>query len=468
MQEKTWRIPEVMPGILRVALYIRVSTEEQAIHGYSLAAQEEDLVSFAQEHNMLIVKIYRDEGFSARKPALKRKVMLELLEDVRAGKIDRILFIKLDRWFRNVREYHKVQAILDEYGVTWQATQEDYSTATADGRFKVNIMLSVAENEADRTSERIKFVFDSKRRRKETTFRSDKPPFGYMVEKTDGVRRLVKNPETQEAMQDFWDHVRKYNSVRLAGLYVNEKHGIDRRYKSWMENARNELYTGTYKGVEEFCPAYISHEEWEYLQQSHVMVKKTQSPERVYLFTGMLRCPCCGKTLKASFKTYPKDRSIEYKQYRCNNGQYNICQYKGNVSEKKVEKYLLKNIRAEIEQYITDADLTPVRKNKTAAMDVVKLSEQVRRLNKIYMSGNMDDEEYGRESAALKAKIEKARQAEKEDRQPDLTILKQFLKSDFESIYQTMSLEDRRRMWRSIIDTIYIEGNNIASIKFRA
>ena len=65
--------------ILRVALYIRVSTEEQVLHGYSLEAQEEELVRFAAEHHMKVVGIFRDEGNSARKPALKRKVMQELL-----------------------------------------------------------------------------------------------------------------------------------------------------------------------------------------------------------------------------------------------------------------------------------------------------------------------------------------------------------------------------------------------------
>lgn len=457
-----------MQDVIRAALYIRVSTEEQAIHGYSLAAQEENLVSFANENNMRIVQIYRDEGNSARKPAMKRPVMLELLEDVKAGKIDRILFIKLDRWFRNVREYHKVQAILDECGVTWQATQEDYSTATADGRFKVNIMLSVAENEADRTSERIKFVFESKRRRKETTFRSDKPPYGYMVQKTDGVRRLVKNPETEPHMQDFWEHVVKYNSIRLAGLYVNEKYGIDRRYKSWMGNARSELYTGTYRGVEDYCPAYVSHKDWEYIQQSHILVKKTQRPDRVYLFTGLLRCPVCGATLKGTFKTYPKDRSIEYKSYRCNNSRLSICSYRGSVSQKKVEKYLIQNVKAELEAYIIEAEVQQAKKKPSAAVDIVKLNEQIRRLNKIYMAGNIDDDEYAKQAAALKEKIEKARQDEKSERPPDLEILKQFLKSDFETIYQTLAEEDKRYLWRSIIDRIYVDGNQPNGIEFRA
>ena len=158
--------------VIRIAIYCRVSTEEQVLHGYSLAAQEDALVSYAKENGLKIVKIYRDEGFSARKPIMKRKVMLELLEDVKAGLIDRILFVKLDRWTRNVSEFHSVQQILDRHNVTWQAILEDYNTITADGRLKLNIMLSVAENEADRTSERIRFTRNSRIQKGEAPFAS--------------------------------------------------------------------------------------------------------------------------------------------------------------------------------------------------------------------------------------------------------------------------------------------------------
>ena len=101
-------------NVLRVALVPRVSTDEQVRKGDSLDAQEDALVRFANENNMKIVGIYRDEGHSARKPVLKRPVMLQLLEDVKAGKIDRILVTKLDRWFRNVEQYYAVQRILDK------------------------------------------------------------------------------------------------------------------------------------------------------------------------------------------------------------------------------------------------------------------------------------------------------------------------------------------------------------------
>lgn len=447
--------------ILRVALYPRVSTEEQAAHGYSLELQEEALVRYANDHGYKIVGIYRDEGNSARKPVMKRKVMLQLLEDVKAGKIDRILFLKLDRWFRNVREYHVVQQILEDHNVTWQATMEEYDTVTANGRLRVNIMLSVAENESDRTSERIKFVFDGKRKRKEWCFTGGpiQWPYGYMPQLIDGVKRCVKNPDTEPIVQDFWDYVVKYNSVRKAGMYVCQKYGITRNYRTWMVTARNELYTGTFHGVEDYCPAYVSRADWERIILGHEIIKKTQSPDRVYLFTGLIRCPVCGNTMKATFKTYPNDRSKEYNGYRCNNGKLRTCSFNHQLSERKIEKYLLNNIQALLEEHITTAEIAAKeRRQQPKSLDAVNLAEKLRRLNTIYMAGNISDDDYLAESRRLKAAIEKAKAQDEQDTPPNLEALRAFLQSDFLTIYDSLSKEDRRRIWRSVIQEILIDG----------
>ena len=101
-------------AIKRVALYIRVSTEEQARHGLSLEEQRKSLEAYAAQHKFAIVGVYEDAGISARKPYKKRPALLRLLDDCKAGKIDVILFIKLDRWFRNVGNYYAVQDILDQ------------------------------------------------------------------------------------------------------------------------------------------------------------------------------------------------------------------------------------------------------------------------------------------------------------------------------------------------------------------
>lgn len=456
--------------ILRVALYIRVSTEEQAMHGYSLQAQEDNLIQYAREHDYKIVEIYRDEGNSARKPITKRKVVLQLLEDVKAGKIDLILFIKLDRWTRNVEAYHSVQKILDAHNVSWQATMEDYETMTANGRFKVNIMLSVNESESDRTSERIKFVFEGKRQRKEWCFTGGPSqwPYGYMPQIIDGKKRCVKNPETEPIIQDFWDYVVKYNSVRKAGMYCCEKYGITRNYRSWMVTARNELYTGTFHGVDDYCPSYISRSDWERIILGHEIIKKTQNPDRVYLFTGLIRCPLCGNTLKATFKTYPSDRSKEYNGYRCNNAKLRTCDFRHQLSERKIEKYLLENIRRDLEAYVMQVEAEQTKRPKQPKIrDVVALNEQLRRVNVIYIAGNITDEEYAAETKRLRSEIEKARQAEAENCPIDLTRIKDFLQTDFLATYHTLNKEDQRRFWRAMIDEIYVNGTNITGIKPR-
>ena len=456
--------------VLRVALYIRVSTEEQAKFGISLAAQEDALLRYAQEHNFKIIQIYRDEGNSARKPISKRPVMLQLLEDVQSGKIDRILFTKFDRWSRNVREYHNVQAVLDAHNVTWQAILENYDTLTADGRLRVNIMLSVNESEADRDSERIKFVFQGKRLRKEWCFTGGPSqwPYGYKPEIIDGVKRCVKNPEKEPIMRDFWDYIIKYSSVRKAGMYCCEKYGITRSYRSWMVTARNELYTGTFRGVEDYCPAYISREDWERIILGHELIKKTQHPDRVYLFSGLIRCPDCGNTMKATFKTYPNNRTLEYNGYRCNNAKLRTCTFRHQLSERKIEQHLLNHIQSDLESYITGVEVENKQKRRQPKVqDIVTLNEQLRRLNVIFIAGNISDEEYTSETMRIKTAIEKAKHEDAKDQTVNVEGLKQFLASDFRSVYQTLSKEDQRRMWRAIIKEIYIDGTAVVGIKPR-
>ena len=174
----------------RVFLYIRVSTEEQAIHGLSIEAQTAALEEWARANRHKVVGIYIDAGISARKPASKRPELQRLLDDVRAGAGELIVFTKLDRWFRNIAEYYKVQEVLEKNHVDWKTIHEDYDTTTASGRLKINIMLSVAQDEADRTGERIKAVFENKIKKGEVI--SGKVPLGYKIE----GKKLVPDPET--------------------------------------------------------------------------------------------------------------------------------------------------------------------------------------------------------------------------------------------------------------------------------
>lgn len=441
----------------------RVSTEEQALHGDSLEAQETALVEHANTHNMKIYKIYRDAGFTARKPVLKRPAMLELLEDVKAGKIDMVIFTKLDRWFRNVKEYHKIQEILERHNVTWKAILEDYNTATADGRLKVNIMLSVAENEADRTSERIKFVFQSKIAKKEVIIPPQCVPFGYKIELIDGIKRLVKNEETREATEYFFNTALS-TSTRQAIIQTQDKYNIHRESKSWYVMCQNEVYTGTYKGVEDYCEPYITQKQFNEINErgkKFRMAKKS----RVYLFTGLIRCPNCKRLMTSKYCT--PQCGTEYYYYRCSTSENNRCKTK-TLSEKSVEKYVLQNVKKELEKFILSHEtLQPKQKKKTT--DVAKLKEQLRRVNVSYYAGNMEDDEYIKKTKEIKVMIEKASAEEQLQETPvDLTFLKDFLNSDFEKIYSTLNKREKQRLWYSIIDELLYDGKAIIGIKFKA
>lgn len=79
-----------------VAAYVRVSTQEQKLHGLSLDAQKMKLTEYAEAHNMKIVEWYVDEGVSARKLIRKRPELQRMIQDAEKKKFERIIFIKLN------------------------------------------------------------------------------------------------------------------------------------------------------------------------------------------------------------------------------------------------------------------------------------------------------------------------------------------------------------------------------------
>jgi len=450
--------------VIRVGLYERVSTDEQALHGYSIEAQYKSLEEFCQAQNMRIVDHYTDAGVSGGKAAFKRPGMSRLLDDIQDGKVDMVLFTKLDRWFRNIQEYFKVQEILERHRVEWKAIHEDYDTTTANGRMAITIFLAIAQNEREKGSERVCAVLDQKRKNKEACFGGSNVPIGYKKEKDqDGVTRLVIDPETEPAVQEFWRIVSEENSIMTAGKIVNATFGLNRAYKEWGRTFNNELYRGQYKGVKEFCPAYIDPVEWDRVKAART-IKKTQR-NRCYLFTGMIRCPSCGCILSSNYKIY-KDRVREYYAYRCRHYTVRRCDYNTQVSEKRAEKWLLQNVKAKLEAFLLAAEVEDAAPKPKPKRDKNKINEKIRRLNVVYMSGGKSDDEYMSELSDLKAQLVAA-EREAENKERDLAPLREFLNTDFESIYGALEREEKRQLWRSIIDHLEIEGNHVVDVVFK-
>ena len=97
-----------MDELKRAAGYIRVSTAEQSTKGLSIETQIAEIKAYAEYHKMKLVDIYADRGITARKSLEKRVDFMRMMGDVQSGKINHIIVLRLDRFFRNVFDYHKM------------------------------------------------------------------------------------------------------------------------------------------------------------------------------------------------------------------------------------------------------------------------------------------------------------------------------------------------------------------------
>lgn len=430
----------------RAALYIRVSNEEQVRHGLSLSDQRTALESYAKAHGLSVVGVYEDAGISARKPYKKRPALLRLLSDVEAHKLDIILFIKLDRWFRNVGNYYAVQEVLDRNHVVWQATCEDYETQTAAGRLKVNIMLSVAQDEADRTSERIKFVFEGKRERNEPLCGS--VPVGYKIE----GKRIVKDPAAEAAVSAFFRKYLACGSVFQTQDYVRLEYGLPLEYQRASDMLGNPAYYGHCFGKDDFCPPYITKQEYDKIQSMRKRVTRRPIKNRVYLFSGLMRCGECGGSLGGRTET-----TGGVKFYNCpiRYNRHGACGNNKNISEKKVERYLLDTVEAKMNALKYEiASLAGQQAEKDYSAEIRALKGKIARLKDLYLNDLISLDEYKSDRQTMTDKIAELEAKQEPVKIPDCSAIEQALASGWQTLYEELPIEKKREFWRIIIREI--------------
>lgn len=422
----------------RVAKYKRVSSTEQKLHGLSIAAQDRELNNWAEKNDVIFVGDYSDEGIPASRT--NRPALLRLLEDVKNGKIDLIVFTKLDRWFRSVSQYYKIQEVLDSHNVRWNAVLEDYNTETADGQFKVNIMLSVAQNEIGRTSERIKTVFNYKLANKQAL--TGAQPYGYIIGPD---KRPIIDPEREHIVKTIYKEFLDTHKLRHTFRAAKE---LDPAitYKMVTHLLKSDKYTGYYKDIPDYYPPYINYSK--FLEIQELLNKNIkESTRRVYMFTGLIHCPSCGKVLGGGY-TSPQ-AGYGYYMYRCNGHRIDRkCDFKNIVNEAKVEKQLLKTIKLEMQNREIIAHEVP---EEQEPVDVDEIESQMNRLNTLFLKGRISEDAYESAYSELE-NILKTAGYEKEKSQSENIILS----ADFESLYEEMSKEEKRLFWRGIIKSMIV------------
>lgn len=173
------------PAVPRFIGYARVSTEEQAGHGVSLADQRDRLAAYARAQGFALVAIEEDAGLSGGLSPTKRPGLAKALEAVRKGAASGVLVVKLDRLSRSTRDTLALVEEADRRGYRLVSVAESLDTGTATGRFVVTLLAGLAQMERESIGERTAFAMA--RIAREGRARSYRLPFGYRLQGSDAT-----------------------------------------------------------------------------------------------------------------------------------------------------------------------------------------------------------------------------------------------------------------------------------------
>ena len=290
----------------RAALYIRVSTQEQAQEGYSIGAQTERLEAYCKSRDWTVANIYTDPGFSGAKterPALQR-----MIKDIEAGAIDIVVVYKLDRLSRSQKDtLYLIEDVFLKNNTSFVSLNENFDTSTAFGRAMIGILSVFAQLEREQIKERT--TMGRIERAKDGYFHGGGfDPIGY--DYIDG--HLIVNE--YEAMQ-----VRKVYEMFLAGKpityignYMQKRYTT--KYGNWGAHSavrsvlslplyigkisyNGSLYEGRHESIIDEDTFYQAQEML--AKRASVASYKKNPFQSSNLLTGMLRCDCCGARLFA-------------------------------------------------------------------------------------------------------------------------------------------------------------------------
>ena len=436
--------------VVRIAKYVRCSSDEQKKNGYTIGDQLALLDDFAVENGLVSYDNYVDEGISATLEIHKRKDLARLIEDAKAGKFDVIIFKCIDRFFRNVGEYYECQKQLNKAGVTWLSIEEsDLDPNDPEAGFKINIYLTIAEYEAKKTSKRILFNNKNRIKNKQVVTGSHSFLFPWHVVGEPRNRYLAKNMDRAEELFDILDYFERYQSKNGTLHYYNNKYN-----KVMTINTLNNLLTdtllyGEYKGVADYVEPYITKERFDNIQD--ILKRNARYNEKtnnIFLFTGLIKCSCCGRNLSGN--AYVRTHTKGY-TYRCNgHRQQKICDFNLAVNEKKIEAQLLDDLEKYINSHI-EVNKIDNKKEKPKKSQVESIKKEMDRLNSMYRKGRIDEAEYDRDYLALENRLKVAQIEEEPEKERDITHLVEILDSDWRNIYNHLDRQHKKAFWRKIL-----------------
>ena len=445
-----------MSEIKRAAGYIRVSTAEQSTKGLSIETQIAEIKEYAKYHHMKLEEVYIDRGITARKSLDKRLEFMRMMRDVESGKINHIIVLRLDRFFRNVYDYHRM---MNEYltpnKCDWSAVKEQYTTTTTNGRLMINLRLAIAEQECDTDSDRIKDVLDHRARQGYAI--TGAQPWGLKIVD----HRVVVDKEKEPVIKDIFNQLELLGSVRGAMVYINNTHGTKFSYANFRGMITNTLYYGKYRDIENYCEAAITKEQFDRVQGLiNINVRKRES-KRIYIFSGLIICNHCRRKMAGKYSTAGHGKA-NYKYHTCVKANLDHqCDNTLSINSAHVEQYLLENAQPLLQEHIRTIEIEE-RESKAQKSNRKEIEKKLLRLNELYVNGFIKMDKYKADYDELQSMIIDL----PEEQKKDLTVLKEFLKLDLQNIYGTLSDTEKQSLWRKVIKEIRVSGKKVIKVVF--
>jgi putative recombinase (fragment) len=386
---------------------MRVSTEDQAREGFSLPEQKERLEAFCKFKGYEIVDYYEDAGISA-KTGNHRPEFERLKDDIKAKRINTIVALKLDRITRSIYDWENLMTFLDENNAYLDCVNDEINTTSANGKMISRLLMSVSQNEIERTSERTKVGMAGAIKNGHIPH---KAPLGYKHED----RKLVIDYSTKDIVVRIFELYYNGLSYKKISNLFNEEKVLGR--DNWRDSTivtilENEIYKGDFvHGKRTNHPTYyedvvepiVSKEMWEDCQVQKKKNSKSYQRTLTYLYLQKLRCSKCGRILGGKATTKKNGKSYFY--YYCSD-----C--KIEFKEKLINDYFNQFI-AELIEYdeVVNQFFLPMIKQKfdepreQLEKEINNQRNKLERIKKAYINGVFELKEYNEEKKIVEKAI---------------------------------------------------------------
>ena len=399
---------------IKCYIYTRVSTSVQ-VDGYSLDAQRDKLRKYAEYEDMPIVGEYSDEGFSG-KNIQGRLEFQRMLSDIQEGKddISFVLVFKLSRFGRNAADVLNSLQLMQDFGVNLICVEDGIDSSKDSGKLMISVLSAVAEIE--RENIRTQTMAGREQKAREGKWNGGFAPYGYKLENGE---LLIAEDEVDVVKLIYDRYIHTNDGINGVAKYLND-HGYKKKIrqngtipgfssnfvKDVLDNpvymgktaygrrrtekklgTRNEMHVveqdefPIYEGQHE---AIISEEDWNLAQDKRkanaFRREKVIDPEHAHILSGILKCPCCGKSLYGNIaKAHSKDKKTRY-YYYCKNtlgATGHKCTFRVNIEQTEMNRM----VAAIISAMVKDPRFSEAIKAKIgSAVDTADLERQLETL----------------------------------------------------------------------------------------